>query len=86
MRLHLGVAILERAWQRLYVRSMHYVVHLTNPLYNLEHLIRRDAMALTLWQLSPQEHVTVEKLAHARTAAARLDERARIILLVPLQG
>jgi transposase len=38
-------------------------------------------MALKLRQLSPQEHATIEQLAHARTAAARLVERARIILL-----
>jgi len=37
------------------------VVHPTNPLYNLRHLIRRDAMALTLQQLSPEEHDTIEK-------------------------
>jgi DNA-binding NarL/FixJ family response regulator len=38
-------------------------------------------MALKLRTLSPEEHETIEKLAHARTAAARLVERARIILL-----
>ena len=38
-------------------------------------------MALTLRTLSPEEHATIEKLAHSRTAAARLVERARILLL-----
>ena len=38
-------------------------------------------MALKLRPLSPAEHGTIEKLAHSRTAAARLVERARIILL-----
>jgi transposase len=38
-------------------------------------------MALKLRKLSPAEHETIEKLAHSRTAAARLVERARIILL-----
>ena len=38
-------------------------------------------MALKLRTLSPEEHATVEKLAHSRTAAARLVERARILLL-----
>lgn len=38
-------------------------------------------MALKLRTLSPEEHATIEKLAHSRTAAARLVERARILLL-----
>lgn len=38
-------------------------------------------MALKLRQLSSEEHETIEKLAHSRTAAARLVERARIMLL-----
>ena len=38
-------------------------------------------MALKLRQLSLEEHDTIEKLAHSRTAAARLVERARILLL-----
>jgi transposase len=38
-------------------------------------------MALQLRNLSPEEQATIEKLAHARTASARLVERARIILL-----
>ena len=38
-------------------------------------------MALKLRQLSPEEHETIEKLAHSRTAAARLVERARLLLL-----
>ena len=38
-------------------------------------------MALKLRTLSPEEHETIEKLAHSRTAAARLVERARILLL-----
>jgi len=38
-------------------------------------------MALKLRQLSPQEHDTIATLAHSRTTAARLVERARIILL-----
>lgn len=38
-------------------------------------------MALKLRPLSPEEHETIEKLAHSRTAAARLVERARIMLL-----
>ena len=38
-------------------------------------------MALTLRKLSPEEQETIEKLAHSRTASARLVERARIILL-----
>jgi transposase len=38
-------------------------------------------MALKLRKLSPEEHDTIEKLAHSRTAAARLVERARIMLL-----
>jgi transposase len=38
-------------------------------------------MALKLRPLSPEEHDTIEKLAHSRTTAARLVERARIILL-----
>jgi transposase len=38
-------------------------------------------MALKLRPLSPEEHATIEKLAHSRTAAARLVERARILLL-----
>jgi transposase len=38
-------------------------------------------MALKLRQLSPEEHDTIDKLAHSRTAAARLVERARILLL-----
>jgi transposase len=38
-------------------------------------------MALKLRQLSPEEHDTIEKFAHSRTAAARLVERAPIILL-----
>jgi transposase len=38
-------------------------------------------MALALRKLSPEEQETIEKLAHSRTASARLVERARIILL-----
>ena len=38
-------------------------------------------MALKLRQLSPEEHNTIDKLAHSRTAAARLVERARLLLL-----
>jgi len=38
-------------------------------------------MALKLRQLSPEEHDTIDKLAHSRTAAARLVERARLLLL-----
>ena len=38
-------------------------------------------MALKLRQLSSEEYETIEKLAHSRTAAARLVERARIMLL-----
>ena len=38
-------------------------------------------MALKLRTLSPEEHDTIETLAHSRTAAARLVERARILLL-----
>lgn len=38
-------------------------------------------MALKLRSLSPEEHETIEKFAHSRTASARLVERARIILL-----
>ena len=38
-------------------------------------------MALKLRTLSPEEHETIEKLAYSRTAAARLVERARILLL-----
>ena len=38
-------------------------------------------MALKLRPLSPEEHDTIEKLAHSRTTAARLVERARSILL-----
>jgi len=38
-------------------------------------------MALKLRQLSPEEYDTIEKLAHARTVAARLVERARLMLL-----
>jgi transposase len=38
-------------------------------------------MALKLRQLSPEEQDTIQKLAHSRIAAARLVERARIILL-----
>jgi transposase len=38
-------------------------------------------MALKLRKLSQDEHETIEKLAHSRTAAARLVERAHIILL-----
>jgi transposase len=38
-------------------------------------------MALKLRKLSSEEHDTIEKLAHSRTAAARLVERARIIFL-----
>jgi transposase len=38
-------------------------------------------MALKLRNLSPEEHDTIDKLAHSRTAAARLVERARILLL-----
>ena len=43
-------------------------------------------MALTLRPLSPEEHETIEKLAHSRTAPARLVERARIMLLVHTQA
>jgi len=39
------------------------------------------SMALKLRQLSPDEDDSIEKLAHSRTAAARLVERARILLL-----
>src|SRR5262252_4649659 len=59
----------------------HLVVHPPSPLYNLGHLLRRDAMALKLRQLSPEEYDTIDKCAHSRTAAARLVERARILLL-----
>jgi hypothetical protein len=38
-------------------------------------------MALKLRNLSSEEQDTIEKLASSRTAAARLVERARIILL-----
>ena len=38
-------------------------------------------MALQLRPLSPEEQATIEKLAHSRTASARLVERARIILM-----
>jgi transposase len=38
-------------------------------------------MALKLPHLSPEELETIEKLAHSRTAAARLVERARVMLL-----
>jgi transposase len=38
-------------------------------------------MALKLRKLSPEEHDTIEKLARSRTVAARLVERARIMLL-----
>jgi transposase len=38
-------------------------------------------MAIKLRALSAEEQDVIEKLAHARTAAARLVERARIILL-----
>ena len=38
-------------------------------------------MALKLRKLSPEEHDTIEKLAHSRTVAARLVERACLILL-----
>ena len=38
-------------------------------------------MALKRRQLSPEEHDTIEKLAHSRTTAVRLVDRARIILL-----
>jgi transposase len=38
-------------------------------------------MALQLRTLSPEEQATIEKLAHSRTASARLVERARIILM-----
>jgi transposase len=38
-------------------------------------------MALTLRALSPEERETIEKLTHLCTAAARLVERARLILL-----
>jgi hypothetical protein len=38
-------------------------------------------MALKLRQLSPEEYDTIDKFAHSRTAAARLVERARILLL-----
>ena len=38
-------------------------------------------MALKLRTLSPEEHAAIDKLAHSRTVAARLVERARIILL-----
>ena len=38
-------------------------------------------MALKLRALSSEEHDTIEKWAYSRTAAARLVERARIILL-----
>ena len=57
------------------------VVHPPNPLYNLRPLLRRDAIALKLRLLSPEEHDTIDKLAHSRTAAARLVERARLLLL-----
>src|SRR5215468_7054915 len=39
------------------------------------------SMALKLRQLSLEEHEAIEKLAHSRTASARLVERARIIFL-----
>ena len=38
-------------------------------------------MALKRRQLSPEEYDTIDKCAHSRTAAARLVERARILLL-----
>ena len=38
-------------------------------------------MAIKLRVLSTEEHETIEKLAHSRTASARLVERARIIRL-----
>ena len=38
-------------------------------------------MAIKLRELSPDELESIEKLAHSRTASARLVERARIILL-----
>jgi transposase len=38
-------------------------------------------MALQLRTLSPDEQATIEKLAHSRTAFARLVERGRIILM-----
>lgn len=38
-------------------------------------------MALKLRELSPEELESIEKLAHSRTASARLVERARILLL-----
>jgi len=38
-------------------------------------------MALKLRKLSPEEYNTIDKFAHSRTAAARLVERARILLL-----
>ena len=38
-------------------------------------------MALKLRQLSSEKHDTIDKCAHSRTAAARLVERARIMLL-----
>jgi transposase len=38
-------------------------------------------MALQLRTLSPEEQAAIEKLAHSRTASARLVERARIILM-----
>jgi hypothetical protein len=38
-------------------------------------------MAIKLRALSTEERDAIEKLAHSRTAAARLVERARIILL-----
>src|SRR6516165_2916247 len=61
--------------------STYLVVHPTNPLYNRRHLIWRMPMAIKLRALSAEEQDVIEKLAHSRTAAARLVERARIILL-----